>query len=538
MVEKQLHFMKRYIHFPIGEDQPVILMTMRNDHMFRQFEIKLADGPADYWMSVDISSLHNEQLTISIDNGSVEQLNALEQGDHIKDSEMLYKESGRPQLHFSARRGWLNDPNGLVYADGLYHLFYQHNPYGRDWGNMHWGHAVSDDLLHWTEQEIALYPDEMGTMFSGSAVIDWHNTSGLQEGNEPPIILIYTAAGDSSPLSEGKPYTQCLAYRNAQGEWIKHEGNPVVPHIAGSNRDPKVIWHEPTRRWVMVLYMEGSDYAILVSPDLIQWRITCRLTMPGMDECPDLFQLPVDGDSTQAKWVFWACKKGGYQLGSFDGEVFIPEGELLFTVPDGANSYAAQTWSDIPASDGRVIQTTWAYKTSWPDMPFTGYMTFPCELSLVTAEEGIRMALAPVREIELIKRGQSSYGRRQLATGDDPIAHAAELMDVQLHWKPEPGSKLAIEANGAAIVYDAATEQLSCGPIIASLRVKPDGTVKLRTIIDRTSLETFGNEGILYMPVSIAPNPNHSGLRVYVNEGAGELLSMEVHELESIWNQQ
>ncbi|MCU6712750.1 glycoside hydrolase family 32 protein [Paenibacillus sp. J5C_2022] len=535
MAERRLRLTEKYMHFPIEEGQPEVQMTMKGENMLRQFTIRLADGAADYWMSVDIGSLRNQEVTVSVNECKQEQLGALEQGGSIKHAEQLYREHSRPQLHFSARRGWLNDPNGLVYADGLYHLFYQHNPYDRNWGNMHWGHAVSRDLLHWQEQEIALYPDKMGTMFSGSAVVDWHNTSGLQEGEASPLVMLYTAAGGTSALSEGKQHTQCLAYRNAQGGWSKYEGNPVVPHMADGNRDPKVIWHEPTRRWVMALYLEGNDYGILVSPDLKQWHMTCRLTMPGMDECPDLFPLPVDGDAARAKWVFWACKRGGYQLGDFDGEIFTPESDVMYTVPEGANSYAAQTWSDIPASDGRVIQTSWARGTSWPGMPFTGYMTFPCELALVTTDDGIRMALTPIREIRLIRQGVTSFGPRRLTGSHAPLEHGMELLDIELEWKPDERSKLTIESNGSSIVYDADAEQVTCGQAVSPLRKRPDGTVKLRIIADRTSLETFGNDGLLYMPVSIPPKPEAQGLRIFAGEGAGELLSLEIHELESIW---
>ena len=164
----------------------------------------------------------------------------------------MYNEKFRPQFHFTARQNWLNDPNGLVHYDGTYHLFFQHNPAGLEWGNMTWGHAVSRDIVRWKQVENALEPDRLGTMFSGSAVVDWENTSGFQTGPDKPIVLIYTAAGGTSPESEGQPFTQCLAYSSDGGQtWVKYAGNPVLGCIRDGNRDPKVIWHAPTRRWIM-----------------------------------------------------------------------------------------------------------------------------------------------------------------------------------------------------------------------------------------------------------------------------------------------
>ena len=159
-----------------------------------------------------------------------------------------YNETYRPQFHFTAKKNWLNDPNGCVYYNGLYHLFFQHNPKGMDWGHMTWGHAVSTDLIHWEQQLNAIRPDELGTIFSGSAVVDHHNTSGFQTGKEPPLVAAFTYAGQFG--NPPKPYTQALAYSNNQGRtWKKYEGNPVLGNQSGgSDRDPKLLWHEETKR--------------------------------------------------------------------------------------------------------------------------------------------------------------------------------------------------------------------------------------------------------------------------------------------------
>ena len=210
----------------------------------------------------------------------------------------------------SPPRNWTNDPNGLVFYKGEYHLFFQHNPNGIDWGNMTWGHAVSPDLVHWKQLANAIEPDRLGTIFSGSAVVDWDNTAGFQKGDEKTIVAIYTAAGGTSDQSKGQPFTQCIAYSNDRGRtWTKYDKNPVLKHIVGGNRDPKVVWHAPTRRWIMALFLDGNEFAFFSSPDLKTWTQLQRMTIPNCAECPDFFEMPVDGKPELKKWV-WTAANG------------------------------------------------------------------------------------------------------------------------------------------------------------------------------------------------------------------------------------
>jgi len=209
----------------------------------------------------------------------------------------LYNEKYRPQFHFTPRENWTNDPNGLVYYKGEYHLFFQHNPSGINWGNMTWGHAISKDLMHWREVRDAIEPDELGTIFSGSAVVDWNNTSGLQTGKENVLVAFYTAAGKFAKPE--KPFTQCIAYSNDRGRtWVKYKGNPVIGNMKDDdNRDPKVIWYEPAKRWIMALFLDaGDEFALLSSEDLKKWDVIQYLMLPRARECPDFFELPVDGN--------------------------------------------------------------------------------------------------------------------------------------------------------------------------------------------------------------------------------------------------
>ncbi|HWQ91869.1 MAG TPA: glycoside hydrolase family 32 protein, partial [Clostridia bacterium] len=293
----------------------------------------------------------------------------------------------RPQFHFTSRRGWLNDPNGLVFYKGEYHLFYQHNPYGWGWGNMHWGHAVSPDLVHWKELPIALYPDEHGTMFSGSAVVDWNNTAGFQSGSEKPLVAMFTAAG--------KPFTQGLAFSNDRGRtWTKYENNPVLPHIVAENRDPKVIWHAPEQKWVMALYLDESDYALFASKDLKRWEKLSDVRIPGDSECPEFFEMPVEGREGETRWVFYGAS-GRHLVGKFDGTTFKPEGGPQ-ELQRGNCWYASQTYSDIPARDGRRILIPWGRMTArevpfHQGMPFNQMMGLPVELTLRNTDDGLRL---------------------------------------------------------------------------------------------------------------------------------------------------
>jgi sucrose-6-phosphate hydrolase SacC (GH32 family) len=232
------------------------------------FDIEMANDSPDWYAYFDISKWKGEELEIWIDSLDYHSpsFDLIKQSDKELGNDKLYQEPQRAQLHFSPKRGWNNDPNGLVYYKGEYHLFFQHNPYGILWGNMHWGHAVSTDLVHWKELDIALYPDSFGSMYSGGGIVDIDNTSGLGDGSNAPMVLFYTAAGS---------WIQGLAYSQDGRNFKKTD--PILPKVTDGNRDPKVIWHEPTRRWVMVLYVaqENDQHTIhfLTSANLKKWEL-------------------------------------------------------------------------------------------------------------------------------------------------------------------------------------------------------------------------------------------------------------------------
>ncbi|MBL7222901.1 MAG: glycoside hydrolase family 32 protein [Candidatus Brocadiae bacterium] len=446
----------------------------------------------------------------------------------------LYDETYRPQFHFTPKTNWTNDPNGLMCYKGEYHLFLQHNPHGINWGHMTWGHAVSPDLVHWTQLDHAIYPDGLGTIFSGSGVVDWNNTAGFQTGDEAVLVCIYTSAGGTSPESEGQPFTQSIAYSNDRGRtWTKHEGNPVLGHIVGSNRDPKVLWHEPTQRWVMALFLDGNDYAFFGSPDLKDWTRLCDVHIEGASECPDLFELPVDGDPANTKWVFWGAS-GNYLLGAFDGTAFTPESESLRS-NWGANSYAAQTWSDIPPEDGRRIQIAWMAKGEYPGMPFNQQMTFPVELTLRTTPDGIRLHKTPVREIENIRDESLIWHDAALTPGANLLEGLeGELLDLRAEIEPAGAAAVGITLRGERVHYDVASATVSSLGTEAPLPLE-DGRIRLQILLDRTTVEVFGNDGAISMPTCFLPDPADRGLGVYAEGGEARLVSLEIHRLRSAW---
>ena len=443
-----------------------------------------------------------------------------------------YKETYRPQFHFTPKTNWTNDPNGLIPLQRRVPPLLSTQPLRYQLGgNMTWGHAVSRDLVHWKQLPHAIHPDELGTIFSGSGVVDWKNTGGFQTGDEAVLVNFYTSAGSHAP--EPVPFTQSIAYSNDRGRsWTKYEGNPVIEHIVASNRDPKVIWHEPTEKWVMALYLDKNDYTLFGSTDLKEWTRLSDLEIPDT-ECPDIFELPVDGDPENTKWVFWGAA-GKYYVGDFDGTTFTPEDEA-HRADYGANFYAAQTWSDVPESDGRRIQIAWMSGSNPPEMPFNQQMSFPCSLTLRTTSEGIRLHREPVAEIVNIHAYTHAWSDLTLKVGEDPLAGlTGELFDIRAEIALNDASAVGFKIRGQDVRYDVAEQQLTflerSGPLAAQ-----DGKICLQILVDRISIEAFGNDGELSMTSYFLPDLDNADIGVYAEGGDATLVSLKVHELRSSW---
>jgi sucrose-6-phosphate hydrolase SacC (GH32 family) len=532
---REFRIEKRYLHLPIKNGAPKRKVTTYVDGKVEvKNDIELADGVPDWWAFVDVAKWRGQTIAIEVDKLPEDStaLSGIEQNDTIKDAEAVYREPLRGQFHFSSRRGWNNDPNGLLYFNGEYHLFYQHNPYGWAWGNMHWGHAVSRDLIHWQELGDQLAPDDSGPMFSGSAVVDCHNTSGFGTRAKPPLVLIYTAAGN--------PTVQSIAYSTDGRTFTKYRGNPVLKEITGGNRDPKVFWHESTRRWVMVLYVELKKVHTIhffTSPNLREWTlasVTASETKGNyLFECPDFFELPVDGDRANKKWVLTAANSD-YAIGTFDGRTFTPERSNL-RGHRGRGFYAAQTFSDIPARDGRRIQMGW-FQTETKGMPFNQSMTIPLELTLTGTAEGPRLAMNPVKELTSLRTKSHRVGARTLQPGGaNPFERVkGELVEVRAEFELGTTGAVTFSVRGATTVFDAAKQELSVNNHHAPAPLR-SGRQRLAIYCDRTGLEVFASDGLTYVPMPFQPKPDDRAVGVSV-EGAGvKFTKLEAYELKSAW---
>ena len=448
----------------------------------------------------------------------------------------LYAETYRPQFHFTAKTGWLNDPNGLVYYDGEYHLFFQHNPFGLQSGNLTWGHAISRDLTHWAQIENAITPDEHGPIWSGSVAVDWNNTVGLESGAEKTLVALYTAAGDTSPESKGQPFTQRLVYSTDKGRtWTKYAGNPVLGQLRGGNRDPKIVWHEPMKHWIMALYLDKEDFALFASPDLKAWTLLQTLTVPGSSECPDFFAMPVEGEPGIHKWVFTGAN-GRYLVGEFDGAKFTPDAGPL-PADYGANCYAVQTFSDISAQDGRRLQIAWMNGGDYPQMPFNQQMSYPCELTLHRTPEGFRLYRNPARELAGLHGKPHAWRNLTLQSGDNPLhGLSGELWDIEAEFELGNAAAFGLRIRGESVRYAVAQQTLTCLGRTAPLK-PAQNRVKLRLLADRTSLEAFGNGGQVSLTSCFLPSPQEKGLEAFAEGGSVKLVALTVFPLDSAWRE-
>ncbi|MHC4418207.1 MAG: glycoside hydrolase family 32 protein, partial [Planctomycetota bacterium] len=506
-----------------------------------------------YWVYLEIGDFKGKQATVNInkyDPQSTKGFDMVFQADSFPGQENLYKEKLRPQFHFTSKRGWNNDTNGMVYYDGEYHMFYQHNPFGWPWGNMTWGHAVSTDMIHWTELGDAIHPDELGTIFSGGAVVDKNNSAGFKTGDEDVIVCFYTAAGEENPWSEEQPFTQCIAYSNDRGRtFTKYEGNPIIGHIRGGNRDPKVIWHEPTNKWVMVLYVEEGEMDFFTSSDLKTWTKTSKLG--SFHECPELFELPVDGDENNKKWVLYGAA-GDYFVGTFDGKEFKPESKGI-TFDYGNAFYASQTFSDIPEEDGRRIMMGWG-QVSMPEMPWNQMITFPVVLTLRTTDEGIRMFAEPVEEVEKLHKKKHSFSNETIDGTKTLSGIDGELFHIKAELEVGDADSFGLIIREYNITYEPEENRIICtGPEsdIDTERYEDverfsephdaplepvDGKIILEILVDRTMVEVFPNNGRYYFPMGAYLVDRDPAIGVFSKGGKTKLNKLEIFELKSIWH--
>lgn len=521
--EISLKAQKQYLNIPISHKQNRERMTLEVDGKpERTFNIRIAEGEPDYWVFCDIAELKGKLLTLKYPHHAAG-LEKIYQSDEIAGQDSLYRERYRPQVHYTQRRGWNNDPNGLIYYESEYHLFYQHNPFEREWENMTWGHAVSRDLVHWQELAPALHPDHLGTMFSGSAVIDYNNTSGWGEKDNPAMVAIYTA--------DGTRQTQCVAYSLDKGRtWTKYEGNPVIDSgekwATRDTRDPRVFWYAPKGHWVMVLN-ERDGHSIYTSSDLKNWQYKSHTT--GFWECPELIELAVDGNPENKKWVMYGAS-GTYMIGSFDGERFTPEAGKFYYVR--GNIYAAQCYNNIPAEDGRTIQIGWG-QINHPYLPVNGMMTFPTELTLRTTRNGVRLFSYPVAELAKLQELKGNWANLKAEEATErlkPYDKEGALL-IKTTIRLSHATSAGISLDGQNIVdYDMNRNTIN------GTFYSPDeiGSMELTMtlLIDRTSVEVYIDDGAYSYVMERIPH-NSSGFNFWGNNIM--VKELEVSTLRSIW---
>lgn len=502
---------------------------------------------------------------------------------NIENLPAFAQEAFRPQIHFSPKENWMNDPNGMVYYDGEYHLFYQYYPDSTVWGPMHWGHAISTDMVHWEELPIALYPDELGYIFSGSAVIDWNNTSGLQDGEHPPMIAIFTHHNIKGEREEGNNtfQYQSIAYSNDKGRtWSMYEGNPVVPNPGIRDfRDPKVSWHEATGKWVMI-FAAADRVRLYSSPNLIDWDFESEFGADlgahgGVWECPDLFPLQVEG-TDETKWVMLvSINPGGpnggsatqYFVGDFDGKTFTTAQNDTKWLDYGRDNYAGVTWSDIPEEDGRRLfigwMSNWDYAQVVPTESWRSAMTLPRSLHLLGGEEFI-VASRPVKELKALEDRQVNFhGTTQdtetaflLSEGNGIKLGIPYKIDLQIDLdqttakefkitldNPTNGDQYFLNFNSSELISDRRkagkidfAEKFAQAVHKADISRQMNGSsLQVEIYVDASSIEVFLNNGELVMTEVLFPTEGFASAFITPVEGNLKINSFSSTELKSIW---
>ncbi|MNK82725.1 Levanase precursor [compost metagenome] len=492
----------------------------------------------------------------------------------------------RPVYHYSPSEGWMNDPNGMVYFGGEYHLFYQYTAHRTtpDFANMHWGHAVSKDLLHWEELSVALKPDDNGAIFSGSVVVDQNNTTGFFGEAGSGLVAIYTNAGNKT--IPGKDQVQSIAYSKDNGRtWSKYDGNPVLlPADTADFRDPKVFWYAPSSEWVMTLAVKDR-VEFYKSPNLKEWSYASSFgaeaagTHRGVYECPDLVQIPVDGDPSNKKWVLILSvgdrnginendpepPAGGsgimYFVGEFNGTTFTPDNQVtsaddLHWVDHGSDCYAAVTWSNMTTESGNPLwlgwMSNWRYANLTPIANWRGAMTIPRELALETRGGRATLVQRPAQELGQFEAPVVSLKEVTAAEAQSTLS-ALQLDSYVIRAEFDAKESLAFKVRTSTdqetvVGYDSRLKELYVdrtrsgqvefhedftGRHAASVLEPTDGRLDLLVYVDRCSVEVFASGGQAVITDLIFPEPNAKGLGLLAEQGDLKLHSLEIDALTS-----
>jgi fructan beta-fructosidase len=505
----------------------------------------------------------------------------LKQSDEVIDEPDEYTEKHRLQFHFSPPANWMNDPNGMFYYAGEYHLFYQYYPDSTVWGPMHWGHAVSKDLIYWEHLPIALYPDSLGYIFSGSAVVDWNNTSGFGSKTEPPIVAIFSYHDMDGELEGRNNYqNQGIAYSVDKGRtWTKFNGNPVLPTPGIKDfRDPKVFWYEQENKWIMALAVY-DHIRFYSSENLKEWSLESEFgksfgAHTGVWECPDLFKLKVEGTDRE-KWVLLVSINPGaplggsgtmYFTGEFNGKEFLPDmdqEEMLSSravwIDAGRDNYAGVTWSDVPKENGTRTfigwMSNWSYGQIVPTDRWRSSMTIPRKLSLVITSEGLRLKSWPIDLKPLFSRSKGFV--RRVVEDEELLSSRtfpgpAFQMDLEIGEIKGDAFEIELSNNVGEeflIGFDKSTNSFYTDRLKAGnndfskdfggrhfgKRLSEKESISLRILVDVGSVEVFADGGTVVLTDLFFPTEVMNRVKLKAVQGSVEVKSVEMHKLKSIW---
>lgn len=474
----------------------------------------------------------------------------------------LYQEPYRPQYHFTTPQNWINDPNGLVYANGVYHLFYQSNPFANVWGHMTWGHAVSTDLIHWQQMPIAI-KEENGIMaFSGSAVLDANNSSRFSVNNTQPLVAIYTGHTDTLQ-------TQNLAFSNDKGiTWTKYKGNPVLDYHKKDFRDPNVFWYQPKQQWIMALsFPNDHQVGLFASKNLQQWQQISTFgpvgDTSGVWECPDLMQVPIEGQPGKYKWVLFTSQNATMQyfVGEFNGVNFTNENPIntIFKQDYGTEYYAAVAYHTTPDKQPIAIGwvNNWFYANDIPTTPWKGAMALPRKLSVKKVNNQWQLVQQPVNNMGSLRGVKSSFNNIKVGTIGFTLPIKSQVFEMDCVIKPssgETGIKMAV-GNGQyfTIGYNAVTQTLftdrsHVGTIsfnknydsLAICKAKVsliNGKLKLHIYYDKSIVEVYANNGSAVFTVQLFPDAINNAIELYTSGGNAFFERIEFWKMNSIWQQ-
>ena len=565
----------KYLMLPIQDNgEEATLNLLVDGKQEKNFTARLAKNKVDYMVPLDLSSYRGKHIILNVISNQSRATVREAQGDAcwkniaLSDTfDISNREKFRPAFHHTPDYGWMNDPNGMVYADSLWHLCYQWNPYGSKWANMTWGHATSRDLIHWERQEPTILPDGLGMIFSGSSAIDHHNSAGF---GKDAIVTLYTSAAASQ--------MQSLAYSTDGGNtFTKYPGNPVIT-METEARDPNMFWDEAHQQWVMLLaHALEKEMLIYTSPDLKQWTLASQFgkgmgAQGGVWECPDLFELPVSGSTgNEKKWAL-VCNlnPGGpfggsatqYFIGDFDGTIFKAGTDTTGTIPTkwmdyGKDHYAAVSWSDAPNNRRTVIgwMSNWQYAAEVPTLQYRSANTLPREMGIFKDTDGqYYLSSTPSPELEALRGGLHHQSRRfSLGKADKTISlptHNDGICEILVDFEARKGQVLTLTlANKAGervvLTYDSDKETLAfdrtqSGIVnfsqdFPAVTVAPthrhDGKLSLRIFVDRSSIEVFEKEGRLAMTNLVFPNSPYTELSLKCSKGKAKISNLKVYSL-------